>query len=166
MNWNEVIGSSALVPLLPSSGVALDVPTATAAVGECFSERAGNLNLGVEGMMLSGAFSGFIGTYYTHSVAVGVLCGIGAGVLLGILMGGLSVWLKTEPVINGIALVLFAPGTHRIRVWEVVQHQQHSDDLDPGQPAHSGAGRHPGDRPGAVQAELALLYRGRGDARP
>lgn len=109
MNWNEVIGSSALVPLF-SSGVALAVPTATAAVGECFSERAGNLNLGVEGMMLSGAFSGFIGTYYTHSVAVGVLCGIGAGVLLGILMAGLSVWLKTEQVINGIALVLFAQG--------------------------------------------------------
>ena len=110
MNWNEVIGSSALVPLFQSSGLALAVPTSTRAAWECFSERAGNLNLGVEGMMLSGAFSGFIGTYYTHSVAVGVLCGIGAGVLLGILMGGLSVWLKTEQVINGIALVLFAQG--------------------------------------------------------
>jgi ABC-type uncharacterized transport system permease subunit len=109
MNWNEVIGSSALVPLF-SSGVALAVPTATAAVGECFSERAGNLNLGVEGMMLTGAFTGFIGTYYTHTVAVGVLCGIGAGVLLGIVMAGLSIWLKTEQVINGIALVLFAQG--------------------------------------------------------
>ena len=109
MNWNEVIGSSALVPLF-SSGVALAVPTATAAVGECFSERAGNLNLGVEGMMLTGAFAGFIGTYYTHSVAVGVLCGIGAGVLLGVVMAGLSIWLKTEQVINGIALVLFAQG--------------------------------------------------------
>jgi simple sugar transport system permease protein len=109
MNWNEVIGSSALVPLF-SSGVALAVPTATAAVGECFSERAGNLNLGVEGMMLTGAYAGFIGTYYTHSVAVGVLCGIGAGILLGIVMAGLSIWLKTEQVINGIALVLFAQG--------------------------------------------------------
>ena len=109
MNWNEVIGSSALVPLF-SSGVALAMPTATAAVGECLSERAGNLNLGVEGMMLTGAFSSFIGTYYTHSIAVGVLAGIGAGLALGALMAILGIWLKTDQVINGIALVLFAQG--------------------------------------------------------
>jgi simple sugar transport system permease protein len=105
MNWSAVFGIGLFV-----TGMQLALPTALAAVGECFSENAGTLNLGLEGMMLSGALASFIGDYYTGSAAVGVIAGIGAGVLMGVVMAFLSVWLKTEQVINGIALVLFASG--------------------------------------------------------
>jgi simple sugar transport system permease protein len=109
MDWGQVIGPAALVSLT-GTGMQLAMPTALAAVGESVAERSGVLNLGLEGMMLSGAFTSFLVTYHTGSPVVGVLAGIGVGVLLGGLMALLSVTLKTEQIINGIAIVLFAQG--------------------------------------------------------
>jgi len=109
MDWSEVIGPGALVVLL-SSGVAFAMPMALAAVGETVAERAGVLNLGLEGMILSGAFAAFVVAFYVGSVAVGTAAGIATGVLLGALMAFLSVTLKTEQIINGIAIVLLATG--------------------------------------------------------
>jgi general nucleoside transport system permease protein len=109
MNWHAIFGGSGLTVLL-SSTVLLAMPTALAALGETVSERAGVLNLGLEGMMLAGAMSAFLGDYYTHSPVVGALSGVAAGVLVGALMAFLSVTLKTQQVINGIAIVLFVQG--------------------------------------------------------
>lgn len=109
MNWHAIFVGHGLTVLL-SSTVLLAMPTALAALGETVNERAGVLNLGVEGIMLSGALAAFLGDYYTHSPAVGALSGMAIGVLLGALMALLSVTLKTEQVINGIAIVLFAQG--------------------------------------------------------
>ncbi|MGH2989861.1 MAG: ABC transporter permease [Gaiellaceae bacterium] len=92
------------------TGMQLAMPTALAAVGEAFSERAGILNLGLEGMMLGGALASFLAAFYLGSAALGAVAGIAAGVLLGVLMAFLSVTLKTEQIINGIAIVLFAGG--------------------------------------------------------
>ncbi len=105
MDWSAIFGVS-----LFAAGLRLAMPTALAAVGECFCERAGVLNLGLEGMMLAGAFASFVGADYAGSAAVGVAAGIGVGVLLGAVMAFLSVHLKTEQVINGIAIVIFAQG--------------------------------------------------------
>lgn len=109
MDWGEIFGPSALVVLL-SSSVAFAMPTALAAVGETVAERAGVLNLGLEGMMLSGAFTAFLAAYYLDSVVLGTLAGISMGVGLGALMAFLSVTLRTEQIINGIAIVLLAQG--------------------------------------------------------
>jgi len=109
MDWDAVFGGGALVALL-STALRLAIPTALAAVGECFAERAGVLNLGLEGMMIAGALFGFVGTYQSGSATVGVLAGVAAGIVLGAAMAFLSVTLKTEQVINGIAIVLFATG--------------------------------------------------------
>lgn len=105
MDWASILGIGLFV-----SGVQLAMPTALAAVGESLCERAGVLNLGLEGMLLVGALASFLGTYYTGSAAVGALSGVAAGVALGALMALLSVRMKTDQVINGIALVLFAQG--------------------------------------------------------
>jgi simple sugar transport system permease protein len=105
MDWAAIFGVG-----LFSSGLQLAMPTALAAVGETFSQRAGNLNLGLEGMMLIGAFTSFVGAYYGGGPVTGVVAGIAAGMLLGALMAFLSVQLKTEQVINGIAIVIFAQG--------------------------------------------------------
>jgi general nucleoside transport system permease protein len=109
MDWSAIFGGSGLTVLF-SSAVLLAMPTALAALGETVCERAGVLNLGLEGMMLSGALGAFLGAYYGHSPVVGTLCGVAVGVAMGALMAFLSVTLKTEQVINGIALVLFAQG--------------------------------------------------------
>jgi simple sugar transport system permease protein len=109
MDWGEIFGPGALVVLL-SSAVAFAMPTALAAVGETVSERAGVLNLGLEGMLLSGALASFLMAYYVGSVALGTLAGVAIGVALGALMAFLSVTLRTEQIINGIAIVLLAQG--------------------------------------------------------
>ena len=109
MDWGEIFGPSALVVLL-SSSVAFAMPTALAAVGETVAERAGVLNLGIEGMMLSGALAAFLAAYYLDSVVLGVLAGVTMGIGLGALMAFLSVTLRTEQIINGIAIVLLALG--------------------------------------------------------
>jgi general nucleoside transport system permease protein len=109
VDWGEIFGPSALVVLLASS-VAFAMPTALAAVGETVAERAGVLNLGLEGMMLSGALTAFLAAYYLDSVVLGVLAGVTMGIGLGALMAFLSVTLRTEQIINGIAIVLLAQG--------------------------------------------------------
>jgi len=55
-----------------ASGVRLSIPILFAALGEQIAERSGVLNLGVEGMMLMGAFTGFIGTYLTGNIFIGL----------------------------------------------------------------------------------------------
>ena len=109
MDWGEIFGPDALVVLL-STAVAFAMPTALAAVGETVAERAGVLNLGLEGMLLSGALAAFLTTYYLDSVFLGTLAGVAIGVVLGALMAFLSVTLRTEQIINGIAIVLLAQG--------------------------------------------------------
>jgi simple sugar transport system permease protein len=109
VDWGEIFGPGALVVLL-STSVAFAMPTALAAVGETVAERAGVLNLGLEGMMLSGALAAFLAAYYLDSVVLGVLAGVAMGIGLGALMAFLSVMLRTEQIINGIAIVLLAQG--------------------------------------------------------
>jgi ABC-type uncharacterized transport system permease subunit len=109
MDWGAVLGPAAL-PSLFNAGIRLATPTALAAVGESFCERAGVLNLGLEGMMLMGALGSFLGAHYTGDPWLGVLAGMAAGAALAAIKAFLSVTLKTEQVINGIAVVLFAQG--------------------------------------------------------
>ena len=109
MDWGEIFGPGALVVLL-STSVAFAMPTALAAVGETVAERAGVLNLGLEGMLLCGALASFLVAYYVGSVALGTLAGVAIGAVLGALMAFLSVTLRTEQIINGIAIVLLAQG--------------------------------------------------------
>lgn len=109
MDWSLVLGWGALTVLL-ASGVQLAMPIALAAVGETFCERSGILNLGVEGMMLVGAFGSFLVVHKTGNVPLGVAAGILSGFLLAAVMAFLSVTLKTDQIINGIAIVIFAQG--------------------------------------------------------
>jgi ABC-type uncharacterized transport system permease subunit len=109
MDWGEIFGPGALTVLL-TTAVAFAMPTALAAVGETVAERSGVLNLGLEGMLLSGALASFLVAYYVGSVVLGTLAGVAIGVGLGALMALLSVTLRTEQIINGIAIVLLAQG--------------------------------------------------------
>jgi len=86
------------------------VPIALTAVGEIFAEKAGVVNIGLEGIMLTGAWSGILFAWATDSPYVGLLGGVVVGLGLGALHATLSVWLKGDQIISGVGLNLFALG--------------------------------------------------------
>ena len=100
---------SALVPVIASTVVAA-TPLIYAALGETVTEKAGVLNLGVEGMMLVGAVTGFaIGTN-TGSLAIGFAAAAAAGMAASLIFAVLTLTLQTNQVATGLALTLFGVG--------------------------------------------------------
>ncbi|MEV3856741.1 ABC transporter permease [Streptomyces sp. NPDC050095] len=95
---------------LLSGGVRLAVPLLLASSGELLSERAGVLNLSVEGMMLTGAFAGAAGSHASGSATVGVLTALGAGLLFAALQALLSVTLRADQIVTGITANILALG--------------------------------------------------------
>lgn len=103
--WTQVFWTSVL-----AGGLLAGVPLMFTALGEAISERAGVLNIGLEGMMLVGAYAGFLGTYYGHSLWLGYLAGIGAGMFAASFMVVLCVWLGLDQIVVGIAITLAGEG--------------------------------------------------------
>ena len=102
---------SAINPLtLVAIMVAASVPVMAASIGELVAERSGVLNLGVEGMMITGAACGFIAAVETGSPVVGVFAGIASGAALSIIFGSLTQFLHSNQVATGLALTLFGLG--------------------------------------------------------
>lgn len=92
------------------SGVRLATPYLYAAIGEAFAQRSGVFNLGVDGMMLMGAYAGFFVAWNSGNVWLGLLAAAVVGGLLGLLMAFISVTLQAEQGISGIGLYLFGLG--------------------------------------------------------
>ncbi|GAB4423231.1 MAG: ABC transporter permease [Anaerolineae bacterium] len=92
------------------SGIRLATPYLYASIGETFAQRSGVLNLGVEGIMLMGAYSGFFVLFKTGSPLLGLLAAAAVGALLGLAMAFISVTLKAEQGISGIGLFMFGLG--------------------------------------------------------
>lgn len=92
------------------SGIRLATPYLYAAIGETFAQTSGVLNLGVEGMMLMGAYTGFFVGMTTHNLWLGLLAAAVTGALMGLLMAVISVTLQAEQGISGIGLHLFGMG--------------------------------------------------------
>jgi simple sugar transport system permease protein len=85
-------------------------PLLIAALGELVVERSGVLNLGVEGMMIIGAATGFAAAVLTGSTLVGVLAGILAGMLLAAVFAALALGLAANQVATGLALTILGVG--------------------------------------------------------
>jgi len=92
------------------SGIRLATPYLYAAVGEAFAQTSGVYNLGVEGIMLMGAFTGFYVGMKSGNLWLGLLAAAGVGLLMGLFMALISVTLKAEQGISGIGLHLFGLG--------------------------------------------------------
>lgn len=86
------------------------VPLALASVGEAIGERAGLLNLGTEGVMLLGAFAGFLVAYRSESLVLGLAAGAFVGVLGGALFGVIAVIIGADQVLLGLGLTLAGSG--------------------------------------------------------
>jgi len=96
--------------LLLASLMVASTPILLAALGELVVERAGVLNLGVEGMMITGAITGFAAAVATGSALIGFLGAAAGGAALSALFAVLVLWLRSNQVATGLALTLFGLG--------------------------------------------------------
>lgn len=88
----------------------VSTPILLAAIGETYSERAGILNLGIEGIMFFGAFIGFFVADRSGSLWFGLLMAILSGVIAGLLMGLLSVTLGVNQHVSGLGITILLTG--------------------------------------------------------
>ncbi len=93
-----------------AAAIRMATPIAFAALGGLFSERVGVVNVGLEGMMLMGAFSGVLVSFYTSNPWLGVLCALLVGGLLGLLHAFLSVSLRGDQIVSGTGINILALG--------------------------------------------------------
>jgi general nucleoside transport system permease protein len=107
---NEQLTVLAIIVGIAHSGLRLATPYLYASIGEMFAQRSGVLNLGVEGIMLMGSFSGFYVLFQTGNPLLGVLAAAIVGALMGLAMAFISVTLKAEQGISGIGLFMFGAG--------------------------------------------------------
>ncbi|MCX8162655.1 MAG: ABC transporter permease, partial [Candidatus Bathyarchaeota archaeon] len=81
-----------------------------AALGEIYAERSGVLNLGVEGMMAVGATIAFYATLSTGNIIIGLLSASISGMLLSLIHGFISITIRSNQVISGLALSMMGLG--------------------------------------------------------
>jgi simple sugar transport system permease protein len=95
---------------LLEAAVRLAAPLLLAALGELVVERAGLVNVGIEGMMLAGAFAAFAAAAATGSPALGAAAALAAALALGALFAAFAVLLRADQIVVGTALNLLALG--------------------------------------------------------
>ena len=99
-----------IVQLVLITIVTAATPLVIAAIGELVAERSGILNLGVEGMMIVGAATGFAVAYLTNSTLLGALAGLLSGTLMAALFAVLVIGLAANQVASGLALTILGVG--------------------------------------------------------
>ena len=93
-----------------ASGIRLATPFLLAALGETIGQHSGVLNLGVEGVMLLGAYGAYYATLRTDSILLGILVSLIVGGVMGIVYGVVTLALKAEQGISGIGIFIFGLG--------------------------------------------------------
>ncbi len=107
---NEDLTAGIVILGIIHSGIRLATPYLYAAVGETFSQRSGVLNLGVDGVMLMGAFAGFYAVFKTGVPALGLVAAVAVGGAMGLILCLVSITFRAEQGISGIGLFMFGLG--------------------------------------------------------
>lgn len=91
------------------TGIRLAIPILLAALGELIAERAGVMNIGLEGYMTAGAYAGFLTVATTGNVVLAMLAAVTAGALVSLLMVAAVVWGRANQVLAGFAIFIMVP---------------------------------------------------------
>ncbi len=99
-----------LIPSLLAATWRMATPLIYSAVGEVFTERSGVLNIGLEGIMLIGAFTGFASVLYTDNLMIGLGITILVGMIAGLIFALFTVTIKANQIVVGVAFNLLGLG--------------------------------------------------------
>ena len=99
-----------LLTVILSAAIRSGTPVLYATLGEVITERAGIMNLGLEGIMLVGAYAGFAVTKATGDPWLGILAAFGAGCLITVIHAFLCITMMCNQVVSGLAMVLAGYG--------------------------------------------------------
>jgi len=109
MNWFDTLKAIFNITLLAST-IRVSISIVLAGMGEMINERAGVLNIGIEGTMLVGALAGALGSYFTGSPWIGLLLAGFGGMLIGLLFSFIAITLRSNQSITGLAIYLLCVG--------------------------------------------------------
>ncbi|RLF17482.1 MAG: ABC transporter permease, partial [Thermoprotei archaeon] len=98
------------IALFINISIKAGTPLLLASLGEIYAERSGILNLGLEGIMLVGAVTGFILAHSTGNPLIGIIVSLLAGALMGLMHAFVCVTLRANQVVAGLALVMIGTG--------------------------------------------------------
>src|SRR3990172_7444326 len=96
--------------LFVASVIRISTPLILPALGGLISDLAGVINISLEGIMLAAAFTGVVVSAYTQNVWIGVLAGMGAGMLISLVLAYFHLYLKTDIILAGIAINILCTG--------------------------------------------------------
>jgi len=100
-----------------ASSIRIAIPLALAGLGGTFSERSGVINIALEGMMLTGAFTAVAATNFSQNPWLGVLAAILVGIFLGLIHAITCITFKANQIVSGVAINLFASGITVFFCW-------------------------------------------------
>lgn len=99
-----------MIEILLDATIRAGTPILFATLGAILNERAGIINLGIEGLMLIGALAGFSGTFISGSPLVGVIAAFSAAFIAGSIHALITVQLRGNQIVSGLALTMFGIG--------------------------------------------------------
>jgi ABC-type uncharacterized transport system permease subunit len=106
----EELFSITVMTAIVGSGIRLATPFLLASLGECLGQRSGVLNLGVDGVMLLGAFTAYYTVLKTESLLLGMILGTCLGLFMGLFYAYVTVNLRAQQGVSGIGIYLFGLG--------------------------------------------------------
>ncbi|RLI57212.1 MAG: ABC transporter permease [Candidatus Thorarchaeota archaeon] len=118
-----------MIGWLIRSTLQMSTPLVLAALGGMYSERSGIVNIGLEGMMLIGAFGAVAATYYTNNPWLGLLAAVVAGGGLAAIHAIITVKLKGNHIVSGTGIILFAGGFTTLMLEVIWQARGVSDEV-------------------------------------
>jgi len=127
-NRIKAMGTELIIFLLQVLRIA--VPYVLTSVGATFSERGGVINLALEGMILAGAFGAAVGQHFSGSATTGIFAGLLCGFLVALLHAFITVSLKADQIVTGIAINILVMGATRFGLSVLFGSSMNSERID------------------------------------